>query len=1430
MLNDRFFRSVYERFPMGLLLFKLPERSPLWANPEAVRLLDIPQEQLELLQLDELTHPDDWKTAFVTLERLTRAELSSVRMINRFFTKSKAIVWVDIHASVIRQGDNREDLLMYMFQETHGKRNVDENAWLNDSYPVSLQPNSNGNFSSGMEASPGTPQPTSELLTTLINRERILKQAQSIAQLGIWKMYVDSQLLEWSEEAYRIFDVASGRRLFYADFLELTHPDDREMVDRKWQSALENRGTYDVEHRIVNARGIKWVREQCEFETDHAGRPYLAVGVVKDITDQKLAKEQLEIKNKELQEVMDALDESSLVSIADKNGIILKVNRRFCEVAKYKEEELIGKSHNIINSGYHSKEFWMDFWRTIQNGETWRGEIRNRAKDGSEYWVNTTINPIRNEKGEVIHYLSIRQDITSRKIYEELLVQSNLRLAQIEQFIDFTTDAIQVADLDGQFVYINEVASQRLGISRADCHNYNITDVEPFFNDRSSWIRQVLQLKKCNTADVDGTSFDKSSGLYLPVQVTMRYISIHGRDYIIVVSRDITERKKNELELRESQARLAEAQRMAKLGYCEYDFSTDRLWWSDEQYSIVGMAKSGSRPRPDEFISMIHPDDRRGFVQMTNSTIATQAETSLSYRLIRPDGEVRVIFSNFNVIVNERGQPLKLSGVNQDITDRVNTENALRESEETLRKAQAVARIGSWKLDVKTNLLQWSEEAYNIFNVPREKSLTYADFLSYVHPEDKEYVNTAWSAALNGAAYDIVHRIIVDKKIKWVREQAELTFDDSRDLIYGFGTVQDITDHKILQDSNMIFNRSLLLTGLGSWRVSFKNNDLFLSDNVYSLHGLPGNTSEFTFQTFLNLIYPDDRWRILRVIKNVKIEKGSFETEYRVALPDQVRWLSANGKVLTDESGNAIEMYGIVRDITVEKNNTNELIKARKEAEEASSIKDEFLSVMSHEIRTPLNSVIGLSNLILKRNPRKDQLAIMRTLKGSADNLLHLVNDILDFNKIRAGKLELEFIPFRLTIFLQHLYASFRLSALDKQINFSIHTDARIPDILIGDVTRLNQIFNNLLGNAIKFTHVGYVKFRVDLKCRSDKECTLLFQIEDTGVGITADKIESIFQPFQQSERDTSRKYGGTGLGLSIVKSLLEILNGEIQVESVPGKGSTFKVELTFNHTVSTAVKKEFLQPIHLSEQPVAPLSTKTLQVLYVEDVESNRFLIKNLLSDNNIEAATVSSGKHALRMTKLERFDLILMDIQMPGMDGYETTRRIRSQTAGLNSATPVLAFTAEPYSEELRRKVSSHGIQDVITKPFDADTLMDKIFRCTGPKDLLPSLFSFSFYEKAFHYDEDKLRTIKSAVIADIDHFRTSLSRYDEEGDWKGMCSEVHRIRPIFKKLRCGRLSDMLDSFDAFNDCSNATRKITSSVLKSVEELIDAVSKLPY
>jgi len=1386
-LSNKVLGRLYDLSPLGILVYTAEDFFPVDINRAASRMLGFACDELHVLKLSVLIHPDDISDVFSLIRRIASSELSMGKIHARLKTKVGEEVRAEIDVVILPVDEGEGELLVFMFQTTA----------------------------------------TTKAEEVLATRERTWRLAESIARLGLWRMHIETREIEWSDETYRIFEIPRGQRMCSATFLQIVHPDDRELVANASRSAVENRTGQDLVYRILCADKVKWIRQQCELEFDAIGRPVFIVGIIKDITAQTLARNQLEIKNNEVLQIMAALDESSLVTMVDTNGIIFRVNKRFCEVSKYRPDEIIGKNHNILNSGYHSKYFWREFWTTIRQGKVWRGDIKNRAKDGSFFWVNSTINPVRNEKNEITHYLTIRQDITARKIYEELLSEANVRLAHIEKFINFTTDAIQVCRLDGAFDYINDAASGRLGIGRDECHKFNISDVGALFS-QSDWDQHVERLKKVGSINLEVSDFDRSKGTSFPAEVSMRYISVCAEDYVIIVSHDITERRRSESVLKESQSRLAEAQRMGKLGYWEIDLSTNLLWWSDEQYKINGMVKSEDALTQSDFIELLHPDDRRSFLEILDNVVSNREETSITYRIVRPDGEVRFLFGYASVILNETGKIIKLSGVNQDVTDRIMTENALRESETTLRKAQAVAKIGSWKLEVRSGMLEWSEETYNIFNIDLGKAITYEEFLSHVHPEDKELVDHAWKQALDGAAYDIVHRIIVNKKIKWVREQAELVFDGCHNLVYGFGIVQDITDQKALQDSNLIFNQSLLLTGLGSWRGSFRKRTLFMSDNVYHLHGLEKHEAEISFENYLHLIHPEDQKRFRRIILKVIVERGSFETEYRVEVaPGQIRWLSTKGKVLTDRDGEPMEMYGIVRDITAERNSTMELIEARRQAEEASLIKDEFLSVMSHEIRTPLNSVIGLSSLILKRHPREDQLEIMKVLKGSADNLLHLVNDILDFNKIRAGKLELEFLPFRLSVFLQHLYESFKLSALDKGIGFSIHTDTHIPDVLIGDVTRLSQILNNLVGNAIKFTNTGHVRFNVDLRESREHSCLLVFDVEDTGVGITPDKIGTIFQPFQQSERDTSRKYGGTGLGLSIVKSLVKILNGDITVRSIPGKGSVFSVVLEFSFSGAGALKQDM--PDNILFKAIPKKQRPKLHVLYIEDVESNRFLIANLLSDHHIHTTSVSSGKSALQRTKARKFDLILMDIQMPGMDGYEATRRIRNQPSGKNNSTPVIAFTAEPHSEELRKKVAMHDMQELITKPFDANFLIDKIFQFIQ----LPHTekdFSFRFYEDAFNHDHRKLHEIALLVIKDVKRFKTRLSLYDRKKHWQGMRNEIHRIRPILKKLECHQLLALLDKYRSDESPFENAQEITKAVNIQLGKLLTRLSSLRY
>ncbi len=466
----------------------------------------------------------------------------------------------------------------------------------------------------------------------------------------------------------------------------------------------------------------------------------------------------------------------------------------------------------------------------------------------------------------------------------------------------------------------------------------------------------------------------------------------------------------------------------------------------------------------------------------------------------------------------------------------------------------------------------------------------------------------------------------------------------------------------------------------------------------------------------------------------------------------------------------------------------------------------------------------------MKRSPREDQFEILKTLKSSADNLLYLVNDILDYNKLRVGKVELEQRPFSISELLQRFYASFKLSTQENGLDFIIQIDPLVPDLLIGDTLRLSQVFNNLLSNAIKFTHHGYVKMEVNLKETMEDACVIQFKVEDTGIGIAPHKLNSIFDPFQQSGSDISRKYGGTGLGLSIVKSLAEIMDGKIDVQSVVDQGTIFTLELKFTISKTKEDHTLTLPPLNTVHQTKNP--QKEIQVLYVEDVESNRFLIENLLLDYQINCLSVSSGRAALRLTKSKKFDVILMDLQMPVMDGYQTTEKIRKQTDGKNRDTKIIAFTAEPYSESLRIKINAKGFQDVVTKPFSPEILLNKLSSDikVEAQEKKAVTFSFLFYERAFNNDTSKLKKIKITVIKDFKLFNKMLLTHSKAKSLEGIREEVHKMKPIIKNLGGETLYDLLDKQKWPEQYNPPIASLVKEIRKHVENLLIELSNLKY
>ena len=519
-----------------------------------------------------------------------------------------------------------------------------------------------------------------------------------------------------------------------------------------------------------------------------------------------------------------------------------------------------------------------------------------------------------------------------------------------------------------------------------------------------------------------------------------------------------------------------------------------------------------------------------------------------------------------------------------------------------------------------------------------------------------------------------------------------------------------------------------------------------------------------------------------------------------------------NGSVYKDDSGNVLGAVVVGRDITDQKRNEKEMIEAKvfaelateiaeeakakaesatRIAEDAVKAKQQFLSNMSHEIRTPMNAIIGFTKLVLKTDLSAKQKEYLTAIKISGDALIVLINDILDLAKVDAGKMTFEQTPFKMSLSIAAMLHLFETKIQEKNLELVTEYDNKIPEVLVGDPVRLHQIILNLVSNAVKFTTNGKITVSVRLLNEDEEKATIEFAVTDTGIGIPEDKIEKVFENFQQASSGTSRIFGGTGLGLAIVKQLVEPQGGNIRVKSKINEGSTFSFILTFK---KTNVEAEF-------ETEIVELDTeiKSIKVLVVEDIELNQLLMKTLLDDFGFERDIAANGKIAIEKLQAKSYDIILMDLQMPEMNGFEATEYIRKE---MNSKIPIIALTADVTTVDLA-KCEAVGMNDYIAKPINERLLYTKIVGLLKKTLLIKSNVDI--------VNRNKESEILTCIDLDYLNHRTKsnpvlimemISLYLEQTpvlvdvmkqswhdkDWQALQAAVHKMIPSFSIMGIG------------------------------------------
>ena len=527
---------------------------------------------------------------------------------------------------------------------------------------------------------------------------------------------------------------------------------------------------------------------------------------------------------------------------------------------------------------------------------------------------------------------------------------------------------------------------------------------------------------------------------------------------------------------------------------------------------------------------------------------------------------------------------------------------------------------------------------------------------------------------------------VIAKSIKSLGKKARLV------------SIKDITESKLIQEKKHESGEE--------HRLLFENNPVAMfvfsedTQRILSVNKAAEDKYGYSNEDFLNLQLIDE----LLYEKLLEIVKSNFninnEWVHIIKSGDIITLKSETRKI--NFSGENVILVSL-NDITEIKENEKALHRAKKTAEKAKEYQGQFLSNMSHEIRTPMNGITGMSRLLMKTKQTKEQSKYTKAIFTSANNLMVIINEILDFSKIEAGKLTIEKTSFNLKE-LAHIWEeTLNLIAEEQHINFNINIHSDVPNDLIGDPIRLNQIIYNLVGNAIKFSKKGEVSVEIYVKENKQNKVILQFDIIDNGIGIPEDKIDNIFSSFTQASSNTTRKYGGTGLGLTITKQLIELQNGEIWVESEVGKGSTFSFILDYNIGTEKNVDKE-----PLKEQKNS-LKNKlgNLNILLVEDNHINQILAITILEGWGFKVDLAENGEEAVEKVANAQYDLILMDIHMPKMDGYEATLQIRNN---LKNTTPIIALTASALASE-NKKCFKAGMNDFVSKPFDPDVLLTKI-----------------------------------------------------------------------------------------------------------------------
>jgi PAS domain S-box-containing protein len=1139
------------------------------------------------------------------------------------------------------------------------------------------------------------------------------------------------------------------------------------------------------------------------------------------------------------------------IIFTDENGLITYVNKGYEDETGYLSSEVLGKSPIEIGRGAETEEADLkkmcDFF---YKKEQFKIELKHFRKDGSWFWARANGQVIFDKKGDFLHFFTRLENVTEEKLAESKIKKFEDTFRQV---LEFSGDNIWEHDFRTGKTSFSNKSKNFLGLKFDQ--DTNLEDVwysHVFKEDLHLLVENDWRYRKGEISShqleyrmihTDGSvKWVKDRGIVIEKDE-------NGNPWkIIGTHSDITDQKDAEKELINLNNKLGSVLNELRDVIWSVTYpEMDGIFFTPSAEELFGLDMDTLMQDKSWWTKSIHPDDQHVLNDIIKE-ISQNKEYTKEYRIITPTNNVKWV-QNKGKLIFEEGEPVRMNGILVDITERKKTE-VLLETKEQLKNilidiSSTYINIDLDEVDIRINAsLQRIGEFVNadrayLFSydlnaltcscthewcapgISREIENTQNTPLEYVpqwyecHLKGESFTVEDVSS-LRESGMDGLYEILEPQGIKSLIA-IPMMFKEELLGFVGFDSVKEhhkysqkevellfvfaqmlINVQKRKQSEKRLFQqeekfRNIISNmNLGLLEVDLEENVLHANQTFCKMSGW--ELKDLVGKKAIDLLLDEsDKEKLL---KKSESRKSGISDSYELKFQrpnGEYRWWFVSGAPNYNDKNELVGSIGIHLDITDQKMLEVELIRQREEAEKSKRAKETFFANMSHEIRTPMNAIVGMCEQLGDKSLNDQQVKYIKAIQNSASHLMVIIKDILDLSKLEAGKMTIESIGFKPKNIVDHVFAMMIDKAESKGLDLAIlNCDSKIKEILIGDPIRISQILLNLLSNAIKFTEKGNVSFQCDLVSENAKEQVIKFIIMDTGIGMEESFIKSNFEKYVQEDTTITRKYGGTGLGLSITKELIQLMGGDLQIESQKGVGTKVSVQLKFLKGSESDLPMDLPFSIDYG-------ILKGKRVLVVDDNEFNRLLANTILEHHDIVCSSAVNGEDAVSLLKRDSYDLVLMDVQMPVMDGIMATKIIREE---LKLTLPIVALTAFAMQGDME-KFLSKGMDGFLAKPFKENELLHTITKLLKGKQIQENPENMSMKEIVGRYSLDELKAISKGnsefVEKLIDTFRISVlesidqaKKAFQEDDFDMVRKLVHKIKPSIKMLRIYEISD--------------------------------------